>query len=181
MPNPFVDFVDDQQAENGVKGIIDTARIQSSVDDVFDFSTSELEPDDVEVTERPGGKGVQQSDSITDSESEIFREKASESDAFSFQRRQEYWRADVSELPAPDPRDVTQRRSADELAQDRDEKARVTTDVDRYAADPNSFDFPFVDTPPEFNDEFSRSTLGGTRIEGESVFEESGDDDIFTF
>jgi len=114
MPDPFVDFVDDQQSKNGVNGIIDTARIQSSAGDIFDFSSSELEPDDVEVTERPGGKGVQQSDTITERESEIFRDKASESDALSFQQRDDYWRADVSELPAPDPRDVAQRRGDDD-------------------------------------------------------------------
>lgn len=179
--DPFVDFIDDERTKSGARGIIETARIQSSKDDIFDFNSSPLEPNDVNTVDRPGGKGFEADANITDNEFEEFRATMSDSDAFSFQRSQEYWRADPDELPAPDPRDINQQRSTDAVAQDRQQKARVTTDVDRWASDPNSFDFPFVDTPPEFNDEFSRSTLSGTRIEGPSIFDEAGDDRLFEF
>ena len=177
--DPFVGFIDDDRTESGAKGVIKSAMIQSSKDDIFDFQNSPLEPNDVETVDKPGGKGFETAGHLEEDEFEAFRSTLNQSDAFTFQRNQEYWRADVDELPAPDPREVVKQREPTEVAQDRELKARVTTDVDKYASDPGSFDFPFVDTPPEFNDEFSRSTLAGTHIEGKSIFKEAGEDRLF--
>jgi hypothetical protein len=56
---------------------------------------------------------------------------------------------DDADLP-PDPREVHEARS--EAAQQQDESldARVTVDPAQYASDPDSFDFPGVDTGPGF-------------------------------
>lgn len=181
MVDPFVEFVDDDRTKSGAQGIVETARIQSSKDDIFEFENSPLGPDDVETVDKPGGKGYEAAPNLEEDEFQQYKNTMSETDAFSFQRSQEYWRADVDKLPAPDPRKINQQRSSEAVAQDRKRKARVTTDVDRWASDPNSYDFPFVDTTTEFNKEFSHSTLGGTKIEGKSVFSEAGDDRVFEF
>lgn len=52
----------------------------------------------------------------------------------------------------PDPRRVHESRSEYAQKQDKARDAKLTTDPDKYASDPNSLDFPGVDTGPEFRD-----------------------------
>lgn len=50
----------------------------------------------------------------------------------------------------PDPRKVHQNRSEYAQAQDEARDARLTTDREKYASNPDSYDFPGVDTGPTF-------------------------------
>jgi len=52
----------------------------------------------------------------------------------------------------PDPRVVHSDRSEYAQAQDVARDAEITTDPEEYATDPNSFDFPGVDTGPTFRE-----------------------------
>lgn len=52
----------------------------------------------------------------------------------------------------PDPRRVHESRSDYAQKQDLARDARITTDPDQYASDPNSYDFPGIDTGPTFRD-----------------------------
>lgn len=56
---------------------------------------------------------------------------------------------DDADLP-PDPREVHEGRSETAQRQDESRDARVTVDAEQYASDPDSFDFPGVDTGPGF-------------------------------
>jgi len=62
-------------------------------------------------------------------------------------------RIDESNAP-PDPREVHQSRSEYAQAQDEARNAQITTSPTQYAADPDSFDFPGVDTGPRFRNTF---------------------------
>jgi len=60
-------------------------------------------------------------------------------------------RDDVTE-GVPDPRRVHQNRSTYAQRQDEARNAQLTTDPREYANDPDSLDFPGVDTGPAFRD-----------------------------
>lgn len=54
----------------------------------------------------------------------------------------------------PNPFDVHESRSEYAQAQDEARDARITTSPRKYASDPDSFDFPGVDTGPRFESTF---------------------------
>lgn len=57
-----------------------------------------------------------------------------------------------SERDVPDPMEVHESRSEYAQRQDEARDARLTTDPEQYAKDPNSYDFPGVDTGPQFRE-----------------------------
>lgn len=54
----------------------------------------------------------------------------------------------------PNPMEVHESRSKYAQRQDEARDARLTTDPEKYASDPNSYDFAGVDTGPKFSEEF---------------------------
>jgi len=60
-------------------------------------------------------------------------------------------RGEIQEV-TPDPREVHKSRSEYAQKQDLARDAELTTDPFEYAEDPGSYDFPGVDTGPEFRD-----------------------------
>lgn len=178
--DPFVEEIDDQN-ESDVKGLIETDRIEAELDNVFGFDSSIMERSDVKVANKPGGKGVEKTGSMDDDEFEYYTEQLNKTDKFEFNSNNEYWRANIDRLDAPNPADVAKSRSQESIDEDRDKKARVTTDVEKYASDPNSYDYPFVDTPSEFNDEFRTSTLGGSRLLFDEIRERETEDGFFEY
>ncbi len=58
------------------------------------------------------------------------------------------------ENKVPNPHEVHENRSEYAQAQDEARDARITTDPEQYASDPDSFDFPGVDTGPRFESTF---------------------------
>ncbi len=64
----------------------------------------------------------------------------------------------------PDPRDVHSSRSQYAQRQDEARDAELTTDPAEYANDPDSFDFPGVDTGPGFESVFGES-LSATKFD----------------
>jgi len=179
--DPFTAGVTDS-LEPDVEGLINADRVEQEAESLFDFSGGVLDRDDVDVV-RGGryGKGVKKKSNLTDEKFSVFSNTLSESGSFEFNSAAGFWLADKSELDAPDPRQVTQSRDPDAVRQDRQRKARVTTDVGKYASDPDSYDYPFIDTPPEFKDEFTSETLTGERVRDESILDAAGRDDQFTY
>jgi len=54
-----------------------------------------------------------------------------------------------------DPMQIHESRTDYAQKQDEARDARLTTDVEKWASDPNSWDFPGVDTGPQFREEQS--------------------------
>lgn len=90
------------------------------------------------------------------------RGQVAQSELGSRSRARDVTESDVFVLPgakttttsdAPDPREVHQDRSVYAQRQDSARDARITTDPETYASDPNSYDFPGVDTGPTFRRE----------------------------
>jgi hypothetical protein len=178
--DPFVDAIPDS-ADAEVTGLIGTNRLEAAKDDVFEFENSPLESSDVKVANRASGKGFETAGSLDDDEFEAFRSTLSGSDAFSFQRNESFWRADMTALDAPDPAETVEDRSPEAVEADRARKARVTTDVDLYASDPAAYDYPFVDTPPEFTEEFSESGLVGRHVNHDEIHKRAEGDGVFRY
>lgn len=58
----------------------------------------------------------------------------------------------VADSSPPDPRDVHRDRSEYAQKQDEARDAQLTTDREKYAKNPDSYDFPGVDTGPTFRE-----------------------------
>lgn len=85
----------------------------------------------------------------------------------------------------PNPIEVHESRSDYAQAQDEARDARITTDPEQYASDPDSFDFPGVDTGPRFENAFgSDPSARDLKKTQESAFgerESGGLSDLFDF
>jgi len=65
----------------------------------------------------------------------------------------------------PSPIAVSEKRTTAALQQDRQLEAEITTDPAKYASDPDSFDFPGIDTPESVNGDFiEESPLTGQQL-----------------
>lgn len=165
--------------KSSVGALIEHSRVEAEKDRVFDFGTSSLEESDVEVTKKPSGHGYEKSSQMTDDEFEVYQSTLSNNDAFTYRQNEEFWGiSDPAELSSPDPRKVNSGRSSSEIQADRNRKARVTTDVDKWASDPDSYDYPFVDTPTEFTDEYTRDTLAGSKTQNQEILRDAGPDRV---
>lgn len=154
----------------------DKRRAEAEIDDIFDFS-GQLSRDDVSVSH--GGKGaavIEPEGYLDDPVFESFTEQAKESEKLGWDPMGKENYVKPSTLRTPKPLDVHTDRSEEAINQDIQRKAPVTTDPQKYAENPDEYDYPFVDTPSEFKDEF------GDKINPFNRFERmAGEDDVFRY
>jgi hypothetical protein len=174
LDESVVDGVDESR-RGRVHSFVTNQRAQASAKRAFG-TDQPVTRNEIQMT----GAGIRPKGDMTDKEFEAFSETMSSEPGFSRADSRTFRVSDASELDAPQPFQAATDRSAEALEDDRQQKARVTTDPYTYAADPNSYDYPFVDTPPEFTDEFAEtSSLTGQRFDFDSIREQ--DDSVFTF
>jgi len=137
-----------------ITGLVTQERTRAQLDDIFEFDETTLERDDVEVNQFKSSATVEKTSFLDDEEFETFRRRASESDVLKFSDARRKWVVDPQALTAPEPVTVHNDRPREVMEEDKRRKATVTIDPETYASDPERYDFPFVDTPPEFNDIF---------------------------
>lgn len=140
-------------------GEIDRFRTEAELDEVFDFSGS-LGREDVEVTNRKGTPVVKTSGFLDDDAFGSFTEQAKDAPELGWNPTTKDNPVRTDRLSTPHPQEVHESRSEYAQKQDEARKARTTFDPGTYASDPNSFDYPFVDTPPAFEEEFTRESPG---------------------
>lgn len=173
--DPLTPFAQSDKDREFVGGLIRTQRAESAAEEAAKEAPV-LDADDVMVT----GAGVEPAGNLSNDEFEAFREAFSSEPGFSPRGSRRFVVNDADQLDAPDPREVIKKRSAEAVEQDRQQQARVTYDVDTYASDPNSYDFPFVDTPTEFNQSFkNENSLIPGNIDKDAV--QRARDDEFDF
>jgi len=145
--NPFVPSVNENRSDK-VGGFIESKRGEF-------FAKMEIrETDDIQITDVENtGLEIEPARSLSDSEFSAFETAMSDLPGFSRVGSREFAVAQPDELGAPDPREVNQNRSKRAIEQDRNRQAEVTTDPYKYASDPDSYDYPFVDTPESWNEE----------------------------
>jgi len=158
---------------------VDVKRTKNELDDIFEFDSGPLEREDVDVSRGPRGVQVEPNGFLEGEEFDAFTDAAKDSGKLRFDQMDNSNFVVESELQTPDPWDVHSERDRDTAIADSNRKAKVTTDPVKYANDPERYDFPFVDTPQEFRDEFEDSSFA-TR--GFNMFEKrAGPDDIFDY
>jgi len=176
MPDGRKRVPDDHPLTNIFRDV-DVERTEEDIDDIFDFSENELERDDIDVSAGSVGAATVEPDGfLDDDEFETFTEKAKESDKLGFNKMSKDNFAKSDELSTPKPINTHLDRDQDTVVADVQRKATVTTDPAKYANNPERFDFPFVDTPKEFRDEFE-----DTRRPFDKFESMAGEDDIFTY
>lgn len=148
-PDPLVPFARSEKDREFLRSVVTSQREKSAAEKAVREQPG-IGPDDIKHT----GSGVQPSRSLSDSEYDSFQTALTSEPGFSQTGSRRFRANNPDKLDAPDPFEVTQQRSATAVERDRQRQARVTTDVETYASDPNSYDFPFVDTPPEFNKQY---------------------------
>lgn len=170
--------VDTPESEpyHDIGGLVQQKRTQAALVDIFEFSENNLEREDVEVGRKRRTAFVDKTGSMTDEEFDTYTEKARESDALEFSGQSKHWVAQPAEIDAPRPLVVHNDRPESVQETDKNRKARVTTDVETYASDPEAYDYPYLDTPPEFEAEFEEAVFPENEID-----RAAGDDDLFTF
>lgn len=155
---------------------IDQRRVEKEIDDIFAIDESPLEEDDIEIgSSGSHGVSIEPSGYLGDEKFEAFTEQARESEALGYNRmdKTNYLKRDEA-LDTPRPFAVHTDRSTEAAQQDTRRKARVTTDPEKYASDPDSYDYPFVDTPSEFKDKYDSTNW--------NKFERmAGEDDVFEY
>lgn len=165
IPNdhPLADTFDDT----------DVKRVENDLGGIFDFGSNELERDDVKVfSGKKGAATVKPDGYLDDDEFETFTEKAKESEKLGWDPMSKNNYAKGSKLSTPKPIDVHLSRDKSRAQADTDRKAKVTTDPTKYASDPTRYDYPFVDTPTEFRDEFGDKSF-------DDLEQKAGRDSIF--
>jgi len=153
----------------------DYRRAQEDIDEIFTFENDPLDRDDIRVT--PGSIGaatVEPDGFLDDEEFESFTEQAKESDALGWNPADQSNYVNESELSTPAPVNVHGNRSERAVQEDIQKKARVTTDPVKYANNPDHYDYPFVDTPAGFRDEFENESFA-------EMDQRAGEDNIFTW
>lgn len=128
-------------------------RVESELDDIFDFGGSPLERDDIQTDSRGADVTVEPSGSLTDDEFDSFRKQTNQSRKVDFNGQNNI--VDLSELDTPKPSAVHERRSEDAKKMDSRREAQLTTDPQTYASNPGRFDYPFVDTAPSQDESLS--------------------------
>jgi len=131
-----------------------------------------------------GREASVETDGYVDDETfDRFRDAKRETGAVSGNSQNRVFESRIDESNAPpDPREVHGSRSEYAQAQDEARNAQITTSPSQYASDPDSYDFPGVDTGPRFRNTFgddpSSRSLGKVQ---ETAFGErdSGLSDLF--
>jgi hypothetical protein len=151
----------------------DVKRVNEDLDDIFDFGSNELERDNVKVHRgRKGAATVEPDGYLDDEEFETFTEKAKSSDKLGWDPMAKENFAKSNKLSTPKPIDVHLSRDRDAAQADINRKAKVTTDPAKYANDPTRYDYPFLDTPKEFREEYGDKSF-------DELESKAGPDDIF--
>jgi len=116
------------------------------------------EPDlrgDVRVDASGRQASVEPDGYVDDDTFEMFRDAVRDVGAVSGDRQNTVYESRVDEdSRPPDPREVHQSRSEYAQAQDEARNAQITTSPTQYSADPDSYDFPGVDTGPRFRNTY---------------------------
>lgn len=170
--------------KSALDSFIENARFGEAARDELLASEPELEGD-VRVNASGREATVEPDGYVDDDTFGMFRDGVRDVGAISSGRQNTVFGSRVDEGDAPpDPREVHESRSEYAQAQDEARNARITTSPSRYAADPNSYDYPGVDTGPRFRNTFgddpSARSLGKVQ---ETAFGErdSGLGDLFKF
>jgi hypothetical protein len=133
---------------------IDNARFGEAAKDELLASEPDLRGD-VRVDALGRQATVEPDGYVDDDTFDMFRDAVRNVSAVSGGRQNRVIESRVDEdLKPPDPREVHQSRSEYAQAQDEARNAQITTSPTQYAADPDSFDFPGVDTGPRFRNTF---------------------------
>lgn len=155
---------------------IDRKRTQNELDDIFGFSQNNLERDDVQV-KRGGSHAVkvEPSGSLDDEEFDTFTERAKNSQKLGWNPADKSNYPRTNQFDTPSPFEAHQDRSTYAAKQDVKREATVTTDPEKYANNPDRYDFPFVDTTQDFKQRF-----GDKANPFKAVEEAAGDDDLLS-
>lgn len=151
----------------------DKRRTEKELDDIFDFGTNNLEREDVTVSSGKGGGKVEPSGRLSDDEFETFTEKAKASDTLGWDPMDKSNYAKTNELETQTPAGAHFGRSAEAAKQDTRREAPVTTDPEKYANNPDEYDYPFLDTTKEFREKYGDKPNAFERID-----EKAGADDV---
>jgi len=158
-----------------IDGFVTAQRTRAELDSIFEFSETNLERKDIEVNRTRNGAVVDKTKSLTDEEFDTYRERASRSEKLQFSGQRKNYRVKPAALDTPSPLKVHTSRDRDTMNTDSERKARVTTDPEQYARAPESYDFPFLDTPDSFEEVASDVDPGGW------LSRKAGADDLFRF
>jgi hypothetical protein len=144
------------------------------LDTIFAFSQNELERDDVQVS-RGGSQGVkvEPSGSLDDEEFDTFTKRAKNSPKLGWNPADKSNYPRTNQFDTPSPFEAHQDRSTYAAKQDVKREATVTTDPEKYANNPDRYDF--VDTTKEF-----KQTFGDEANPFKAVEEAAGDDDLLS-
>lgn len=156
----------------------DQKRAEKEAESIFNFGNTPLEKGDVKVTS-PKSKGaakVEPSGFLGDEKFGAFTDQAKQSDKLGYNPMSKTNYVKESELESERPFQAHQSRSRDAIEQDLDRKAPVTTDPTLYAENPGKFDYPYLDTPPEFKEEYP---VASTSIQ--ELDRKAGDDEILNW
>ncbi len=175
---PFTN--DDSNFESAVRGMMHSDRLESEKDKLWDFDDSPLEENDVNQTSGRYGQGFKKSGNLDDEEFDAFKDPLSDSQAFEYRSGGNLWSAEENsdELQTPNPSKVSNSRSKEAIRQDRRKKAPVTTDPEKYASNPDRYDYPFVDTPPEFTEKYADQVFSSWDVKTDKIDKDAGKDDV---
>jgi len=161
---PEPDIPSEDSPFRRITGLVSQERTRAQLDEIFQFDETNLQRTDVEVEPLRNTATVEKTGFLDDEEFDTFRSKASDAEALNFTKSAEAdalglsrrkYVVDPLALETPDPVTVHNDRPRDVMETDKRRKATVTIDPEQYASDPERYDYPFVDTPPEFNDIFA--------------------------
>jgi len=149
------------------ESFVDEKRAEAAKDDIFEFGSNNLEREDVRV--KDDTPHYEKTKSMSDEEFETYKSQAKDA---GLQWTGSSWAANdkiFDQFGVADPVEVNRDRPKENLQNDQNRRATLTTDVDKYASNPDEYDFPLLDTPDEYNDNIT--TFGMS-----SDFELTGED-----
>jgi hypothetical protein len=169
------DRVPDEHPVSRTFSKTDVKRTRADLSSIFNFGQNSLERDDVKVTDGPKGAAtVKPNGRLDEREFETFTEKAKSSDKLGWDPMAKQNFARGAKLDTNPPLEVHGSRDDETIQNDIQRKARVTTDPEKYAESPSRYDYPFVDTPSGFKDEFGDESFPMRKFE-----QMAGEDDVF--
>lgn len=154
----------------------DQRRAEKEVGDIFDFAGSALEPSDVDVKppKSTGAARVEPSGYLGDEKFDAFKNQAKASEKLGYNPMGKTNYVKEQQLDSERPLQAHASRSDDAIQTDIEKKATVTTDPELYAEHPDRYDYPFIDTPKEFKDEFGDKSFA-------ALERKAGEDELFTW
>ena len=152
----LLDAYEQQKEERGTQRFIDKRRATTVVD--REFAGTGLR-DDVGVGMQGTDPTVETTNSLSDAEFETFRDTVEDFTTFVAGPGPNFNEVDESAInDVPDPQTVHNRRPEDAQRQDERLSAPLTNDPKKYARNPDEYDWPGIDSPPE-SDASDASTL----------------------